>query len=121
MSDALGVAASELYSVMILQAKVSIVKSVFEILLMLFAMAMSWRYVRKVYFERDKDGRTFFDRNELDDGILIFNVLAAIVIATLTIIFVIWVVCDIDNIMQCVMNPRYWALEKIIKMLQLQS
>lgn len=122
LSDALGVAASELYSVMILQAKVSIVKSVFNILLVMFVMFLFWRYVRKVYIEKDKDGSTIFERAVYDDGSLFaLHLIATIVIAVLTIIFVIWVVCDIDNIMQCVMNPRYWALEKIIKMLQLQS
>lgn len=119
LSNALGVAASELYSVMVLQAKVSIVKSVFEILLLLFAMYMFWRYVRKVYIEKDKDGSTIFDRAVYDSGSLFaLHLIAALVIAVLTIIFVICVVCDINNIIQCIMNPRYWALERIIGMLK---
>lgn len=122
LSNALGVAASELYSVMILQAKVSMVKSVVEILLMLFAMYMFWRYVRKVYIEKDKDGCPIFERAVFDDDFLFaFHLIATIVIAVLTIIFATSVVFDIDNIIQCIMNPRYWALEKIIKMLKLQS
>lgn len=120
LSDALGVAASELYSVMTLQAKVSMVKSVVEILLLLFAMYMFWRYVRKVYIEKDKDGCTIFERAVFDDDFLFaLHLIATIVIAALTIIFAISVVFDIDNIIQCIMNPRYWALEKIIKMLKL--
>lgn len=122
LSNALGVAASELYSVMILQAKVSMVKSVVEILLLLFAMYMFWRYVRKVYIKKGNDGHTVFDRAVYDSGSsFAFHLIATIVIAALTIIFVISVVCDIDNIIQCVMNPRYWALKEIIGTLKPQS
>lgn len=113
----LGVAVTEIYSVIESQAKVEIVKSIFSGVLCLAVLYLCWLYVRKVFIEKDKDGDSIIVKVEQDsDFAIIAHVFLSIGVATLAIIMVVAVIGYFRTIIQCLLNPGYFALKELFGM-----
>jgi len=108
LADKLGTTVDHLYQVMITQAKVEIISnSIFLIIiiawLVLFKKIYKYLYAKKI--ERDKEIYGWDENGWF---------WALIGHAVLTVILVIIGLLEIDILLTLIINPEYWALDKIL-------
>lgn len=113
LAGKLGVAVSEIYRVMTAQASAEIGKSIFSIAISLAILALCWLYVKKVFIEEDEDGDAIAEC--LDEDILFWISFAVFVLAVIMLFCIIF---NARTIIQCAMNPEYWALKQIFNLIK---
>lgn len=105
LASKLGVAASEVYRVLIAQARVSAIKSGIVLVLMLALIAFAVWITRKVFKDWDK-----VKRASIEDSAVIFVVLADL----LACVAVFFAGDAVSNMISALANPQFWALDYIL-------
>lgn len=117
LADKFGIAVTEIYGVMESQAKVEIVKSVFSAAVCLVVLYLCWLYARNVLIEKNENGDSIISKADDDCGFaIVAHVFLFIGVAVLSIIMVILVIGYFRTVVQCLLNPRYWALKELFGM-----
>lgn len=101
LASKLGVAASEVYRVLIAQARVSAIMSGIVLALIVFAVWIT----RKVFKDWDKVKRAY-----IEDSAVIFVVIADL-LACLAVFFA---GSAVSNMISALANPQFWALDYIL-------
>lgn len=117
LASSFGVAVSELYGVMIQQCRAQIIKNIFSIFVCLLVLTLCGLYVY-VFFVK-KDGvydETLLKQSEDDIGVLA-HIFLALGVAILICIMFCLMIGYIREIIQCSLNPEYWAIKEIISMI----
>lgn len=119
LASKLGVAASEVYGILIYQSSVEVVKSIFGCVLCIVGLFLWIFVVKKLFINRDGLGKTIAEK--IEDGSAIgpsvMLCFLAIGLVVLAIIMICTLFCSIQTIIQCLMNPEYWALKQIFNMI----
>lgn len=125
-----GVAATEVFSILEAQAKVSIIKSIvgdiFDIALIGFTIWFFWRcFIRRSKTVLGYGGETqsvplflyHADEEEEDSNgaLSIAMVVIVIILAALSVVAVLDVIMSIDTIITALFNPKYYALQLLFK------
>ena len=100
----LGVAASEVYRVLIAQARVSAIKSVIVLVLMLALIAFAVWITRKVFKDWDKL------EYDAEFGVALF----VVILDLCAFVAVFFVGAAVSNIISALANPQFWALDYIL-------
>ncbi len=117
LASSLGVAVSELYAVMIQQCRAQIVKNIFSIFVCLAVLALCGVYVYVFFVKRSGEyDETLLKQSEDDIGILA-HIFLALGVAVLICIMFYLMIGYIREIIQCRLNPEYWAIKEIISMI----
>lgn len=118
LADGLGVAASEVYRVMLAQAGTQIVKDLFSAPLCAAVLVFCWIFTKKVFLDRDEGGKTIIGKAEyLVENSCVACIFLSIGVAVLSVIMACVLIGYVREIIQCVMNPEYWAISEIIRLL----
>lgn len=127
LSEKLGVAAGELYSVMQTQARLFIVKGPVGCVLYLCTIIFTIVFIKRVFFDRTrtidsyekKDVSLFeYHEEECNDGRMAMYVVAAVVLAFVSVICFFLMLSALSDVVTCIYNPKYWALDKILSYLK---
>lgn len=117
LAEKLGVAATEIYGVVESQAKVEIIKCAFSAVLCLAGLYFCWLYVRKVFIQKDHDGFSAVERMEEDaDFSFVCIVILSFGVAVLAVTMGCVIVEDLKTAIQCALNPKFWALQELFRM-----
>jgi hypothetical protein len=117
LAEKLGMATNAIYPYLVKQAAVNgITDIVLCIVAVLFTIGFIFG-VKKAYFTKDKDGKTWYYSKYEDDeefGIILITIILAILQVILLFCLVGWI-CDAIT---AFMNPEYYALRDLLNMLK---
>lgn len=117
LASSLGVTVLELYAVMIQQCRAQIIKNIFSILVCLIVLALCGVYVYVFFVKKSGEyDETLLKQSENNVGI-IAHILLALGVAGLICIMFCLIIGYIREIIQCRLNPEYWAIKEIISLI----
>lgn len=119
LADKLGIAVSEVYRVMANQARAEIAMSLFGSIVCIVVILLCLLYVKKFFIDKNQDGEPIIEEvacSSDEVGILIVVIAVALIVVAIVMAFCF--VDSVQNIIQCAINPEYWALNQIFKMIK---
>ena len=131
LSEKLGVAASELYSVMQTQARLYIIKGPVWCIFYIGAIIFTCVFLKKVFIDKTqtihvgyrmetaKKVSIFkYHEEECDEGRMFFYGTLAVFLLIVSVICSFEIIATFDDIVTCIFNPKFWALDHILSYLK---
>lgn len=117
LAERFGVPLTELYAVMIRQAWAQAVICAVFIVIGVVLAGLFCLHIYAVYVKRDENGKTVYDRWRWNDkeGALIAATIAFAVVAGLMLINAL---CNVDTLLQCILNPEFYAIKTLLSELR---
>ena len=128
LSEKLGVAAGELYSVMQTQARLYIIKGLVWCAVYIGVVVFTFIFLKKVFFDKTRTIESYekeisvslIEYHDIEDneGRYVFYWAITVFLGIISIICFFLTISTFNDVITCIFNPKYWAMNQILSYLK---
>lgn len=119
LSERLGVAGDYVYQALMNQVTVEIFDRIITLAFIVVMIALAALYCKKVFWDKNKNGDTIFDRADQSDSIALVLMLTGVglILGIIVFVCVLKIPSLLSGLVQMITNPEYYALQQIMEMI----
>ena len=128
LSEKLGVAAGELYSVMQTQARLYIIKGLVWCAVYIGVVVFTFIFLKKVFFDKTRTIESYekeisvslIEYHDIEDneGRYVFYWAITVFLGIISIICFFLTISTFNDVITCIFNPKYWEMNQILSYLK---
>lgn len=119
LSERLGVAGDYVYQALMNQVTVEIFDRIITLAFIVVMIALAALYCKKVFWDKNKNGDTIFDRADQSDSIALVLMLTGVglILGIIVFVCVLEIPSLLSGLVQMITNPEYYVLQQITEMI----